>query len=250
MALGFVSGIVLAPLVSVVATAAAYFGTSAVLMRLPANRKQARPEDGVKIYVQSNGVHVDLVLPVKTGAPHTEVDWSEKFPKAHFQDVGDEHDWIAIGWGDRGFYLDTPTWAELKPKTALKALFYLSSTVMHVKYFRQAELRESKLCRAVVLRDDEYQRVVQYILDSFVVQEREFDLIPGRGYAQNDNFYTAKGRYHMFKTCNVWANKGLKIAGVKTATWAPMQKAVLYHLPEALGGEPAAVAAVDDEARR
>lgn len=237
----------LAPLVSAAATVGAYFVSSSVLMRLPANRKQLRPEQGVKIYVVSNGIHVDLVLPVRTEAPHAEADWSDKFPKADFKDVGDEHQWIGIGWGDRGFYLDTPTWAELKPSTALKAMFYLSSTVMHVKYFKTAELQESKLCRPVILREEEYARVVQYILDSFVVQERAFSLIPGRGYADNDNFYEAKGRYHLFKTCNVWANKGLKIAGVKTATWAPLSKAVFHHLPRpAL----ATATAIDDERRR
>lgn len=233
----------LAPLVSAAATVGAYFATSSVLMRVPANRKQLRPDEGVKIYVVSNGVHVDLVLPIRTQAPHAEVDWSEKFPKSDFKAAGEEHQWIGIGWGDRGFYLDTPTWAELKPSTAFKALFYLSSTVMHVKYFQTEELLESKLCRAVVLREDEYARVVQYILDSFVVQEREFCLIPDRGYADNDNFYAAKGRYHLFKTCNVWANKGLKLAGVKTATWAPMSKAVFHHLPLPLAARS------DDERR-
>jgi len=34
-------------------------------------------------------------------------------------------DWLAFGWGDKGFYLNTPTWADLKFSTAVKAAFWM-----------------------------------------------------------------------------------------------------------------------------
>ncbi|NJO90589.1 MAG: DUF2459 domain-containing protein, partial [Chloroflexia bacterium] len=43
-------------------------------------------------------------------------------------------------------------------------------------------------------------------------------------------YFQAKGKYSLFFTCNNWANRGLKKAGVKNAVWAPFDKSVLYHL--------------------
>ena len=43
--------------------------------------------------------------------------------------------YISIGWGDKGFYLDTPTWAELKLSTALIAGFGLGNAALHITYY-------------------------------------------------------------------------------------------------------------------
>ena len=44
--------------------------------------------------------------------------------------------YVAFGWGDRGFYLETPTWDDLKYSTVLKALFWHSPAVMHVSFYK------------------------------------------------------------------------------------------------------------------
>jgi len=49
-------------------------------------------------------VHCDLVLPASAAG----IDWSQRFPRADFAAVDDRFEWIAIGWGDRGFYLEVP----------------------------------------------------------------------------------------------------------------------------------------------
>ena len=48
---------------------------------------------------------------------------------------GDDFLQISIGWGDKGFYLDTPTWAELKLSTALIAGFGLGNAALHITYY-------------------------------------------------------------------------------------------------------------------
>ena len=52
------------------------------------------------------------------------------YPKYHriVARVGDRY--VAIGWGDRGFYVDTPTWADLKLSTLCNALFVPSESVL------------------------------------------------------------------------------------------------------------------------
>jgi len=48
-------------------------------------------------------------------------------------------------------------------------------------------------------------------------------------YGKNDVFYEARGRYHMFFTCNTWANNALKKSGLPAALWAPFDKGIFYQ---------------------
>jgi hypothetical protein len=53
--------------------------------------------------------------------------------------------YLAFGWGDKGFYLNTPEWADLKVSTALNAAFGLSSSAIHSTFYKK--LRENETCK-------------------------------------------------------------------------------------------------------
>lgn len=72
---------------------------------------------------------------------------------------------IAFGWGDKGFYLDTPEWSDLKASTALKAAFGVSSSAIHTTFFKQ--LKEGEDCKRILISKENYQKLVAYISDSF-----------------------------------------------------------------------------------
>src|ERR1700750_1681517 len=88
--------------------------------------------NNVAIYIKTNGVHTDLVVPVK----NEQIDWTKeiKFANTHLADTS-KIKWLAMGWGDKGFYLQTPTWADLKFSVAFKAAFGLSTTAIHATYY-------------------------------------------------------------------------------------------------------------------
>ena len=46
-------------------------------------------------------------------------------------------EYLAFGWGDKGFYLDTPEWSDLKASTAFKAAFALGNSAMHTTFINQ-----------------------------------------------------------------------------------------------------------------
>jgi 3-dehydroquinate synthetase len=48
-------------------------------------------------------------------------------------------------------------------------------------------------------------------------------------YGEFDAFYEANGNYHLFHTCNTWANNGLKAAHQKAAIWTPFESGIFYH---------------------
>lgn len=184
---------------------------------------ELKKEGELCIFVQSNGIHTDVCLPTQS----EDVNWTEFISTKDYSDTI-SHDFITIGWGDKGFFLDTPTWAELKVSTALNAAFLPSSTAMHVKYHSEPEVNETR--KKVFLNRKEYQRMIKYIKSTFKKKGDKVDLIKGRGYTNADNFYEANDSYHMFRTCNRWTNEALKAANIKTGVYALFPDGILSHL--------------------
>src|SRR5690349_18008840 len=109
----------------------ALYALAAFLMPyVKVNRDYVQAKEGITIYVESNGVHTDFVLPVK----QAQKDWSLMFPYKDFEAVDSSYSYVSVGWGDKGFFLNTPTWADLTFSTAFKAATGLSSTAMHITY--------------------------------------------------------------------------------------------------------------------
>lgn len=182
------------------------------------------PPDGIGLYVRSNGVHTDLIMDTRSEF----YDWSTFIPTEHFPN-NKTHKYVAIGWGDKGFFLDTPTWADLSVKTAINAAVFPSSTAMHVEYLDDAPNVDDR-CKLKIIERSRYKDLVEFICDTFTKDKDEIILIPNRGYWNNDNFYEANGKYHMFHTCNIWTNEALKVAGVRTALYALTSDGIMRHL--------------------
>lgn len=172
-------------------------------------------EDEVAIYILNNGVHTDIVMPVASD----QIDWSTKIMYDHAEAVDSTYNFIAVGWGDKGFYLDTPTWAELKVSTAFKAAFGLSTTAMHTTFYKAIEQGED--CKQIMVSQEQYSRLIDYVTGSF--QSRAdgsfIQVVTDANYGSTDAFYEAHGKYSMIKTCNSWANKALKKSGQKACLW-------------------------------
>ena len=177
----------------------------------------------ITIYVQTNGVHTDVCLPVITA----QMNWLEFIPCEDFPEDA-SFDYIVVGWGDKGFFLDTPTWAELKVSTALNAAFLPSPTAMHVGYI--AEPKEDDEHIRVQISKNDYARMVRYVKNSFRLKNGHVDLIAQGGYTKYDKFYEAKHSYHMFRTCNIWTNEALKSAHIKTGIFALFPDGIMDHL--------------------
>ena len=205
-----------------------YFATAFVLSNKIVNKEfKEEAFDGVEIYVLSNGVHADLVLPMKNDL----MDWTPLIDMNNTVSKNRNINLIAFGWGDKGFYLETKTWGDLKFSTAFKALFWLSSSAMHVTGYTYKSLKESETCRKIKISRENYMKLASYIEMSFCKNETgEFVCLQNRHYSTNDAFYEARGKYSLFYTCNTWTNDGLKYCGVKTCVWAPFDKGILKQL--------------------
>ncbi|WP_156340467.1 TIGR02117 family protein [Sphingomonas sp. Leaf17] len=185
---------------------------------IPMNRDWTEAADGIVIFVESNGVHTGIVVP-KVAAG---VDW-RGFARA--EDLRDPryggHDHLSVGWGEKRFYLETPTWAEVKPATIAAAAFGSTDTLVHVDHVPLPAA--SADVRRIVLRREEYRRLAAYIRASVADGAAHYP-----GYGEYDAFYDGRGRYSAVTTCNSWTGAALRFAGVRVGAWTPFPATVLW----------------------
>lgn len=179
----------------------------------------------IAIYIQTNGDHTDIVVPVKNQIK----DWSSEISYQNTKSKDSTGDYVAIGWGDKGFYLNTPTWSQLKFSVAFKAAFALSTSAIHTTF--RNNVTEDKDCKKIMISNKQYQKLVTYIDGSFIrdVQSSVINIKTNANYDNEDAFYEAKGKYNLFFTCNTWANNALKACGQKACLWTVSDMGIFYH---------------------
>jgi uncharacterized protein (TIGR02117 family) len=187
--------------------------------------KEKNTSPDVAIYIHTNGVHTDVVLPVK----NEQQDWSKtiKFENTISKDTVARY--IAFGWGDKGFYLNTPTWAQLKFSVAFKAAFALSTSAIHATFYKT--MIEGNDCKKIMISKEQYLRLINYIQLKFKTDTAGniINIKTTANYNNYDAFYEAKGKYNLFYTCNTWANNALKACGQKACLWTPFDKGIFYQ---------------------
>lgn len=214
-----------AALLLILAGPLAYLAAALVGGLIPANPGWRAPPTGVTIFVRTNGVHTWVMVP--TRGP--DMDWRTLIDPLHLRDPRYAGDYLAIGWGSREFYLETPAWEDLSAGTALRALFGNGPTLMHVDHeYRPrptADQQPLRLTRA------QYRRLTRFILASFE-RDAAGRVLPllGRGYGRSDIFYLARGRYNLFRTSNEWTGAALREAGVRVGVWTPFAAAVMARV--------------------
>jgi uncharacterized protein (TIGR02117 family) len=201
-----------------------YLLSAYVLSRMSVDR-ESQTQNDMPIYILTNGVHTDLVVPIK----NEQIDWSKEVKFANTTGKDSLFEYVAFGWGDKGFYLETPTWADLKASVAFKAAFALGKSAIHATFYKS--MREGADCVKINISKEQYSRLIKYIQESFTT-DAEGHLMyiqTNANYGKEDAFYEAKGRYNLFHTCNTWANDGLKSCGQKASLWTPFDTGIFYQ---------------------
>jgi uncharacterized protein (TIGR02117 family) len=201
-----------------------YLLTAYCLARICINKNPVNYAE-VAIYIKTNGVHTDIVLPVR----NTQSDWSKEVKYTHTVSADTSYHYVAFGWGDKGFYLETPEWSDLKISTAFKAAFGLGSTAIHATYYKV--LQEDSTCKKIQIDRHQYNSLVNYISNTFKKDVAgHFMFIKTKAnYGPTDAFYEAEGRYSLFYTCNTWANDALNACGQPCCLWTPFDTGIFLN---------------------
>ncbi len=185
-----------------------YIVVSLILSFITVERKSNHESSNNLIFLNTNGVHLDIIIPVKNidSSVLDGINYDEK------------DQYLSFGWGDENFYINTPTWGDLTFRNAFKAMFLKSSTLMHVTRYQQ----EASDWVEIKVNEAELKKLNQYLLNTFTLTKNGMKtILKNKGYTATDDFYKSNGSYSCFKTCNSWVNIGFKYSGLKSCLWTP-----------------------------
>jgi uncharacterized protein (TIGR02117 family) len=180
---------------------------------------------GVTIYVITNPIHTDIIIPVEAEARAT---------FAFLADDGMPLDnpnvkWLMFGRGGRSFYIETPTWDKLKPMPALRGLT-LDRAAMHVEPLGAINPELAQLI-PLTISHDALKRLRNEILVSFSLDTAgKPQPIANSAYGEFDQFYEATGYFNALLGCNTWTARMLRTAGLRTGLWNPFPQSLRFSL--------------------
>ena len=183
-------------------------------------------EDGEmrRILVLSNPIHTDIAIPV-------DAESLARFPFLAASGVPVDDlaaRWIIFGRGGRAFYLETPTWADLKPLPLLRGLT-VDRAVLHVDVVG-ALAEPSPTVQGFEIGPAGYARLLDMIEAGFAKRDGQVVPVPDVRYGQNDRFFEATGWFTALAGCNTWTARGLRAAGLRTGLWNPLPVSLAFSL--------------------
>jgi uncharacterized protein (TIGR02117 family) len=208
-------------LTALLAVPALYLAAALAGSVIAVNGGWTEAKQGTIIYIADNGIHADIIMPVKAQG----LDWGPLMPSNDFAAVEVGAAWIAFGSGEKRVYLDTPTWWDITPKTVWASVVG-GDRVMHVEYVPAP----SYAVREIRLRPEEYRRLWSAIRADFALDARgRPQRIDHPGYGPSDAFYRATGKANAVRTCNAVAARWLALAGIETSVWPPFVNGLVWR---------------------
>lgn len=162
------------------------------------------------IYLINHGKHAGLAVR-KADIPPGLWPETKDFPYA---------DYLELGWGDWDYYQadDPGLWL------TLKAAFWPTASVLHVVGVKGSiadRFAGYEIIR-LELAPSGFAKLVDYIHQSFA-RNGETRARPIRpGYGQGSLFYPARGKFHIYNTCNSWVARALEAAGYSMGAFRPV----------------------------
>ncbi len=203
-----------------------YLGMTAIGLFVSTNPEKHLGSKDYTIYIAVESIHADFILPVQNDV----IDWRTIVDPKDFNNISPNPKFIQIGWGDEVFYLEMGSLKNLNPDITFRATFLPTDSLMHVTYFYNLPYKYIDI-RKINITKEQYQKLVDFVKIKFKYENKKAQLLKGKSYYWNDNFYKAEGKYHLFNTCNLWTNRGLKETDIKTSIWSPLKYGIRNFLP-------------------
>ncbi|BDQ02939.1 DUF2459 domain-containing protein [Ignavibacterium sp.] len=123
---------------------------------------------------------------------------------------------IDIGWGDEEFY----QYPDFDWELAFKALLYPTSSTLRVEGIsipKELYFDLSEIVVKMIVTDEQFKEILKFIDDTFDRDDSGEKILSSKAGGQII-FYAAKGKYHLFNTCNTWLARCMNKAGLKIKT--------------------------------
>lgn len=172
--------------------------------------------NGREILLLANPIHTDIALPVDD---EVRAAFADLIPAGLPVDMPGV-DYLVFGWGGRSFYIETPSWGDIRPLPVLRALT-VDRSVMHVSVAGPIDLSHPTV-RLLATTVEGRSRMIATIRASFAREDNIPIVISGASYGPDDSFFEANGAFNAFLGCNTWTAAMLRAGGVRTGWWTPL----------------------------
>lgn len=174
-----------------------------------------------RIGLVAGPIHYDLLIPL-----HDDIRERFAFADAAGVPVTDpKAEWLLVGWGAQGFYTSTARLADIALPVVWRAATGDNAVMRLDVVGRIADFSQIPL---IALSQGEAYALMDAILASLDRQEA----LPLPGFTLTDAFFPARGRFHLFNTCNVWIGETLRAAGLPFGLWTPFPQSIRLSLAQ------------------
>ncbi len=182
------------------------------------------PGDTRQIYLLTSPLHADIAIPV-------DEDVLNRFGFLAQSGIEIDHpglQYLVFGWGSREFYTTAGSYSDITVSATIKAITG-DRSVMHV--VPSGKIGKSDNSIAINVGSAGFSKLLVFLRRSFINDDSGAPIwLEGESHGYGDVFYQGVGDFNIFKPCNVWTGKALKIAGIQAGSWTP----TTYGLKSAL----------------
>jgi uncharacterized protein (TIGR02117 family) len=197
-----------------------YFAAALAGSFIPANNGWREPQGGIPIFVETNGVHVSLVVPMAAAGE----DLSNLIAPEHLTNRNLYGTHAMIGWGHKRVYRNARTWADVQSGDIGSAVIGSDETTLHV--YHLIDPQPTSFRKQFTVSTAQYQSIIRDIRATFRLIDGRSKAYPA--YGTDNLFYDSHGHYSAIITCNEWTGSILRRAGVRMGIWTPMPGGVMH----------------------
>jgi uncharacterized protein (TIGR02117 family) len=197
-----------------------YMTAALIGSHVPANGDWRPPTNGIDIFVETNGVHVSLIVPVSAAGE----DLSDLVRPDQLvnPDLYGTH--IMVGWGHGPVYRNAQTWGDVRSGDIASAIVGSDDTTLHVYHLINPQQLPHR--KTLSVSAQQYRFIVAQIRSTFRLNPRG-ESVAHPAYSAGNLFYDSHGHYSALNTCNNWTGDILRRAGVRVGVWTPLPGGVM-----------------------
>lgn len=196
-----------------------YFTAALVGSFIPANADWQEPRAGISIFVETNGVHVSLIVPIAAAGE----DLSDLLRPDHLHNPNLYGTHAMVGWGHGAVYRNARTWSEVRSGDIGSAIIGSNDTTLHV--YHRINPQPSPIRKQFRVNEAQFRKIIAEVRATFKLKNGASTAYPA--YGPDNLFYDSVGRYSAVMTCNEWTGGILRRAGVRIGVWTPMPGGVM-----------------------
>jgi uncharacterized protein (TIGR02117 family) len=180
------------------------------------------------VYVSGGAMHTNLIVPVSTSV----FDWRTDLD---LEPIGSTnaatYRYLQFGWGDRIWYMQTPSWDRVNYLDIFRVLLFPgNTTALLVKGHATVPRYVGEELKCLRLNQADYLALMGFIQQSFQLNAQGEKQRLGDSQDGESGFYAATGYYSALRTCNSWTAEALQAANVNTPLWSGLASPVMAQL--------------------